>query len=567
MRGSYWIGLFALVIVGCGGGAPERDDTRPKDDPLASLWKERFLSETKELVRIKTYRASDRSEAEVTASLDQVKQRLGSWAERFNKGQKNLRLEPFEWSKAIEGQTYRLFGWRLGSGPRKLAVICHLDTVPPGSASWKAFEPYIEKRTYMGQQMDFLVGRGSIDDKGPAVAAFLVLRALARHYDSEPEALAGCTLEVIFDTSEETDMATPHYLKAVPDALPAFGVVFDAMWAVRAEKGLERPVFTLKREEEKVESMWIESLDTPDGPPNQIPGKATAVIRAARASDLASYAKGVEAAYQACPFDDKKYRRAALEIKRSGDELVLTTRVAGAQHGSAPEENRAEGANPLVSLAGFLAWQVAEGKLAANAVGRMARFMAWGWGTRVFGEAHPELLQAKGAVFTDGTTYALTRLRTTPKAVELKIDIRYALGHHAQAWDGKTPGIVPGKSRFTELFTRLTEQFSKAHPGQPVRLTTTTVVGPDLRLPDSPQFRWVADGYKEVVGKPCPLLAIGGGTDAKGYPSLIAAGPLFSTQMGPPINYHGIDEAAPLPHMELSAKILYHIMQHAIRGK
>jgi succinyl-diaminopimelate desuccinylase len=63
--------------------------------------------------------------------------------------------------------------------------------------------------------------------------------------------------------------------------------------------------------------------------------------------------------------------------------VVLTTKVIGAQHGSVPNENRAQGASPVVSLANFLAHLVDDGTLAPNGVGRMLQFMAWGWGTTV----------------------------------------------------------------------------------------------------------------------------------------------------------------------------------------
>ena len=125
----------------------------------------------------------------------------------------HLKLTAFDWKKTVNGKDYWLFGLRLGSGDRKIAMITHLDTVPPGGDDWRPFEPRIEKRDYMGVKgMDFLVGRGAIDDKGPAVSAFIVLRGLAKKYD-RLSSLDNTTVELIFDTSEETHMATPHYLK------------------------------------------------------------------------------------------------------------------------------------------------------------------------------------------------------------------------------------------------------------------------------------------------------------------------------------------------------------------
>ena len=61
--------------------------------------------------------------------------------------------------------------------------------------------------------------------------------------------------------------------------------------------------------------------------------------------------------------------------------------------------------------------------------------------------------------------------------------------------------------------------------------------------------------------------AIGGGTDAKGHVALVAAGSLFSLGFGPPVNFHGLNEGAPLEDLWLSARILYQIMLDEIADK
>ncbi|MEK8020798.1 MAG: hypothetical protein VSS75_028345 [Candidatus Parabeggiatoa sp.] len=42
--------------------------------------------------------------------------------------------------------------------------------------------------------MSFLVGRGALDDKGPAISTFIVLRTLAKQLDSQPALLDDYTL-------------------------------------------------------------------------------------------------------------------------------------------------------------------------------------------------------------------------------------------------------------------------------------------------------------------------------------------------------------------------------------
>ncbi|MFY0577324.1 M20/M25/M40 family metallo-hydrolase [Cystobacter fuscus] len=347
----------------------------PPEDGLEQLQNyidEQLFDDLSKFVAARTYRGVDQTEAETVANLQKIQEEVRLQVEQFNAQQKVHKLVPFEWKKTVNGQAYWLFGVRVGSGPRRVALSSHLDTVPPGTvAGWEPFKLVKEQRTYFGKEQEFYVGRGAIDDKGPALVAFNVLKAVARQYDGDSK-LNGVTLEVLFDTSEETDMAMPYYLEDRPEENPDLGVIFDASWCIRAEKGIERPVFTIKRGTAVVsKGVWIESLNTPQGPANQIPDTATAVIRSDSPQALQSFAEQVEALYQGHGFDDPAYRRAPLTVDRSGladNRLVLTTQVIGAQHGSAPGENREEGANPLISLANFLSAQVGTHRSAMKSV-------------------------------------------------------------------------------------------------------------------------------------------------------------------------------------------------------
>ena len=526
------------------------------------LIEDNLFRELSEFVAIQTYRGGALTEDQVLDNLGQIRDSLTSKVEEFNLGQKVHKLELFEWKQPGDRE-YWLFGFRLGSGAHKIAVCCHLDTVPPGDdPSWSPFELAHEQRDYLGKSsQDFYVGRGSIDDKGPAVVAFNVLKAVAKKYDGSVK-LDAMTVEVIFDTSEETDMAMPHYLQSVPGETPDFGIIFDASWSVRAEKGIERPKFTVARNSESGRGMWIDELNTPKGPSNQIPESTTAVIRGDSASELAVLAESIDVMYAECPFDDINYQRAEMTIDFDvkSRSLTLHTAVAGAQHGSAPQENRTNGANPVVSLANFLAGLVDQGKLASNEIGEMCRFLAWGWGTKVFGEHHPGLLLRDDEVFAtgNGTTYAATRFYTTPDVVQMELDIRYALAHHSNPWDG-SEGMLKGESSiFPEVFSQLIIDFNSSAK-YPVTMETSTAAPPDIRLPENRSFSIVANAYMRVMGEPTPARAIGGGTDAKGHNTLIAAGALFTEELGPPINFHGINEGAPVDDLKNGARIIYRL--------
>jgi succinyl-diaminopimelate desuccinylase len=533
------------------------------------------------LVAIETHRAADFSnEEQIAVNLQTVYGELQAQIQAFNEGQTTHKLELSDWQQETgasgEPKYWRVFKVRIGTGPYKIALSTHLDTVSPGDASvWEPFTLKREMRDHgeAGPQ-EFWVGRGSIDDKGPAISILQVLKSIARAYDGSP-LLDNITVELIFDTSEETSMSMPHYLEQNPEEYPDAAVIFDAFWCVRAEKGIERPVFTITRDAPATQGVWIDSVNTPPGPTNQIPDRAEAIIRSDSQPALEQLAGEISAMYDAHPFDDPAYRRATLTVDTSGmpGELKLIAEVAGAQHGSAPHENRADGANPLVSLTNFLGALVETSALVDNDVGRMCRFVKWMWGTKVFGENHPELLERDDEVFTsgNGTTYAVTRLTTDGAAITLKVDIRYAIGHHSQPWDGETEGFLCGsESVFADSFTTLVDEFNAGSAGPLVTFETVTRAAPDIRRPDGPTFSKVSSAYQEVMGEPCPALAIGGGTDAKGQVKFLAAGALFGDHLGPPINFHGINEGAPVRELAQGAKILCRLIdqeiQHAAEG-
>jgi succinyl-diaminopimelate desuccinylase len=160
----------------------------------------------------------------------------------------------------------------------------------------------------------------------------------------------------------------------------------------------------------------------------------------------------------------------------------------------------------------------------------------------------------------NGTTYALTQLASNGQNVNLRADIRYTIGHQSVAWDGTTEGLLSGRSIFPDILDTLVSRFNAIYPDAHLTFQTRTAAVPDLRNPDSERFQRVREACEEVVGESCPLVATGGNTDAHGYANLLAAGALFSSDFGPPVNFHGIEEGAPIADLRLSAQILWHIL-------
>lgn len=213
---------------------------------VVDLFRKVWVRETVELCKIKSYRKGNRAHPD----LLQLKAYLNGICHQFNVYQRKTFLEQFAWTKTgdktshspsdseILESDYWIFGYRFGSrNPSyKVAIICHLDTVPATPSSvWDPFVPIVENREYPSgtvMQQPFLVGRGTIDDKGPAVSALIVARAIAKKFDGSP-LLEDTQIEISFDSSEETDMSTPHYMEDPQTIVPHFGVVYDAAWNTR----------------------------------------------------------------------------------------------------------------------------------------------------------------------------------------------------------------------------------------------------------------------------------------------------------------------------------------------
>lgn len=119
-----------------------------------------------------------------------------------------------------------------GSGDKMMAVLCHLDVVPPGDG-WES-DPYTLVR-----RNGFLVGRGVKDDKGPAVCIFFSLLRLKSEGFTPP-----CRIRLILGLDEEHGCSCmEHYVRN--EEFPVTGFTPDADFpAIFAEKGILQITFT-----------------------------------------------------------------------------------------------------------------------------------------------------------------------------------------------------------------------------------------------------------------------------------------------------------------------------------
>jgi succinyl-diaminopimelate desuccinylase len=127
-------------------------------------------------------------------------------------------------------------GWcECGAGDELLCVLTHLDVVPAGDG-W-VHEPF-------GGELDGgrIYGRGTVDDKGPAVAALYAMAALA---DSGTPLRR--RVRLLFGLNEETGCACVKHYVDCGGELPRYAFTPDGEFPIiNGEKGIYQGTFTRK---------------------------------------------------------------------------------------------------------------------------------------------------------------------------------------------------------------------------------------------------------------------------------------------------------------------------------
>lgn len=213
----------------------------------------------------------------------------------------------------------------LNEMPRHLDILAHLDVVPAGEGWTETdpFEPVVKN--------GLLFGRGTADDKGPAVAALYAMRAVR---DLEIPLTKNCRL--ILGTDEECGSSDiKHYYSVEQEAPMTFSP--DASYpVVNVEKGRLPGHFTM---EFAASEALPKIVNIQAGTKiNVVPGKARATVQGLEIAELETAAKKVtEAIGITFTFEQK-------------GEVVEITAVGAGAHASLPQD----GNNALTGLLTFL---------------------------------------------------------------------------------------------------------------------------------------------------------------------------------------------------------------------
>lgn len=225
---------------------------------------------------------------------------------------------------ATENHDYYCASLVYGDSKEELGMIAHLDVVPAGDG-W-SYPPY-----RLTVEDGLLIGRGTEDDKGPAVAALYAMRFLKDNGIKLP-----FSVRLLLGGNEEAGMDDlPHFLKTHEP--PFFSFTPDSEFPVcSGEKGIGKLRVRLAKLDrlERIEGGTVQ---------NAVADKAVAVVKDVKAGSLKS-AKDIEISYK----DGKAY-------------VTATGKTA---HAAMPED----GCNAIAVLADYLLDNIAFGKAEENSL-------------------------------------------------------------------------------------------------------------------------------------------------------------------------------------------------------
>lgn len=384
-------------------------------------------------------------------------------------------------------------GWADIPGERaeQVATIAHVDVVPAGPG-W-ASDPFT-LRAHEG----WLIGRGVMDDKGPAVLS-LYAGAFFRHEGITPR----YTFRALLGCDEEVGMTDVHHYLATHDD-PAFLFTPDAEFPVcNAEKGLFDATFV----SEPIEGGRILSWSGAEVA-NAIPSESICEL----AVDAASL-----------PAPRAHADRLVIEAVEPGRTRITAHGIGG--HASLPEGTL----NAVGLVVGYL------NELSGVLAPAEERFLA------LLATVHADTAgEAMGIASADEAFGALTANAGV---------IVVADGRITQTIDCRFPG-----STDTETLTATLTALAAAH-GATLEVGMTKV--PFSVDASHPAVQALLDVYREVTGNEAEPFSMGGGTYARNFARAVSFGPEdyhveLPSWVGP---MHGPNEGASEAQLREALKI------------
>ncbi|MBQ9015147.1 MAG: dipeptidase PepV [Firmicutes bacterium] len=387
-----------------------------------------------------------------------------------------------------------------GAGEGIFGIVGHLDVVPEGDG-WD-FDPY------GGEVIDgFVCGRGTMDDKGPVIAAFYAMKAL-RDCGFIPKK----TVRMILGLDEETEWEGMRHYLAFAEDTPDSGFTPDADFPViHGEMGIL--VFDIARKFGRTQNKGLQLRSVRGGTAaNSVADSARAVVYRDDGGGYEDIRNIISALRESTGW----------KIHTKGIGKSLEIRTAGqAAHGAKP----GQGLNAISILMNVFSYL----NFASDDVTEFIRF----YNDHIGFDLHGERI---GCAMEDELSGPLVwnvgMIDLDPGSVRLTINVRYPVtAEDVQVYEGITRiiapfdlGIIKGKHQ------------------------------PPIYIPaDDPMIVTLMDIYRRATGdEQSQPLVIGGGTYARAMDGIVAFGARFP---GGPELGHQKNEKISVDDLVLLAKI------------
>ena len=395
----------------------------------------------------------------------------------------------------------------LGSGAQTLGMLAHLDVVPAGEG-W-SHDPF-------GAEIDDgkIFGRGTIDDKGPALCALHAMRAVR---DAGVPMQDG--LRLILGCDEETGMSDMRYY-ASRLAMPDYGFSPDACF----------PVINIEKGGCNVELTWqggsdaeIPVLELYAGErPNVVPAYARAIVSTENVSAAEIEAK---IAAHAASVNQKLF------VKDLGSGKCEISAEGVLSHGSLPEQGVNAASVLLIALKA-----IGAGANLAPALDMMTGCIGM--------EPDGASLNIKREdELSHNLSCNLGILRFNGKDFSATLDIRYPLCTNEVEILGN---IVKTVSPYGVCVKQL-----GGHTPHHVPADHKIVKG-------------LMQVYNQITGENAKPIAIGGGTYSRMMPNTVAFGPVFPHEED---RCHIADECIDIESMMKATRIYAHAIARLASGE
>ena len=458
------------------------------------------------MIKIKGYIEEKVNElsAEIVKSTQEVL-RIKSVKEKkeknmpFGKGINECLETTLSIAESLDLSTNNIDGYaghvEIGEGQELIGVLCHLDVVPEGQ-DW-TYPPY-GGEIHEGK----IYGRGSIDDKGPAIAVLYALKCLK---DSGTK--LGKRVRLILGTDEESGwQGLDYYLQK--EETPDLAFTPDAEFPIiNGEKGILH--IRLVKKINSTKSEKIDSLRITGGNAiNMVPDFCSAVIKTHEQEQikdsLQKYLTG---------------NNVKLELETRNDSIIINSYGVSA-HGSLP----ADGINAVSQLIVFLRTL----DIFNDEIVNIINFYSEKIGMEITGEG-------MGCNYSDtvsgNLTFNVGKIDLSEDGIKMCIDIRYPVTVDKE--------IVSNSIKKTS--NEYNFQYNELSHKAPLYVQKSDPLVENLMR--------VYQEYTEDMSKP---ITIGGGTYARGFKKAVAFGPLLP---GKPELAHQKDEYIEIDDLILITKI------------